>query len=61
VQDEVFEIHALPPKPDQFSSAQSREGIQFDHRPKWISQSLRNAMISSGVFRVGLAPKRLNE
>jgi len=36
VQDEVFEIHVLPAKPDQFSSAQPRESVQLDHRAEWI-------------------------
>lgn len=38
VQDEVFEIHVLPPKPYQFSSAQPGESVQLDHRAEWIGQ-----------------------
>ncbi len=40
MQDEVLEIHVLPPKPYQFSSAQPRECIQLDHRAEWIWQFL---------------------
>jgi len=39
VQDETFEIHVLPPKPNQFASAQPSESIQLDDRPKWIFRS----------------------
>jgi hypothetical protein len=40
MQDEILEIHVLPPKPYQFSSAQPSESIQLDHRPEWIRQFL---------------------
>jgi PAS fold len=40
VKDEVFEIHVLPAKPDQFSSAQPGESVQPDHRAERIGQFL---------------------
>src|ERR1700730_7633111 len=36
LQNELFEIHILPPKPDPFSSAQPGESVQFDHPTQWI-------------------------
>jgi hypothetical protein len=40
MQDEILEIHVLPPKSYQFPSAQPSESIQLDHRPEWIWQFL---------------------